>query len=701
MATLAELIRQDRCEREILQGLDQDGTRALVAHLSGIMPAEQAVERILAQTDGNPLFIRELVRFLAAGGAQLATVPPAVRDVIRGRLERLSRSCREVLAVGSVLGQQFDIGTLARVSGRALKGLGVDLEWAQREGLVRAIGADRYRFAHALIRETLYTELSAARRAAVHRLIGETLEVCHASDLDAHLPELAHHFEAAALNAASAEKAVSYAARAGRRAAEALAFEEAELYLNRALAGLERLASARPREHCDLLLDLGRARASAGRREAARAAFDSALTIAREIGDSERLAYAADGFAGQPHVYLDPPALALLEEALAVTPEEDTPLRVRILIRLAGHALWLLRHDRVEALFEEALARARRIADPRTTALVLATRAYLLWGREGPEARHAIATDATQLAESAGDYVTAAWGRLNRIRASLELGDVGASDAELAIVATRVREGRAVWAEHGVVGYRAMRALMSGAFDEAERLCFEAWEHAQRTEFPPGILAFGARLGLLRRDQGRLAEMESMIRGLSTGRGVASGWRCAVVLLLAEIGQATEAQRELQQVMTNQWDALRHDPEWTVAAACLAEACALLDSAEFAARLYALLLPRAELNAVLGEAQVFFGCVALYLGILATTLENHDAAVRHFETALAMHERMAAEPWRVRTVWHYARLLGRSGRHRDRERVRALVPPAIDSARRLGMQALVERLSAVANDGAA
>lgn len=698
--TLAELARHGLGRRIQLEGLHPGEVLELVRGLVGGAPSEQTLDAVLAKTDGNPLFIRELVRYLAphaatSPGSSPGTVPPGVRDVIRGRLGRLSPACQQALAVASVIGCEFDLRTVARVCRETPDVIGDEIQAAYRASLVRSSGGHRHRFTHALIQEALYAELPPARRAELHQSVGESLEAQHASDLQAHLPELAHHFAEAAVRGA-VEKAVRYAEQAGRRATELLAFEEAEAHVLRALEALASTTTPDPARRCELLLSLGRARDGCARRGDARRAYADAVTIARDLDDGALFARAADGFAGQPHVYLDPAGLELLEEALAKCEPEDTPLRVRILVRLAGHLFWSFRHERVTALADEALERARRIGDPSTTALTQATRAYLLWGRGTPEERLAIAAEATRLADEAGDHPTAVWGQFNRVRAWLELGDVEASDRDFTDLARRVRERRALWVEHGVVGYQSMRALLAGRFEEAELYNTEALELGQKVEFESAILAFGARLGVLRREQGRLAEIEGLFHGVTQGTAVIdSGWRCATTLLLAEIGRHDAARAEIEQLYDHDADNLRNDPEWMVGVACLSEACVLVGDLERAADLYERLLPFARLNVVLGEAQVYIGAVSHYLGIVAASGAEVpgrlDAAVKHLEVAYDMHRRMGAEPWVARTGFSLAEALRSRGHGNDDERVVAVASAAKEIARRLDMKALLER----------
>ena len=116
----------------------------------------------------------------------------------------------------------------------------------------------RYSFRHALVRQTLYDELSTTRRVRLHRRIGEAIEAAHRDDIEPHLPKLAHHFGEAAA-AGDIAKGVDYARRAADQALDQVAYEEAGRLCERALA-LNDADEARPAMRCELHLLLGAAR---------------------------------------------------------------------------------------------------------------------------------------------------------------------------------------------------------------------------------------------------------------------------------------------------------------------------------------------------------------------------------------------------------------------------------------------------------
>ena len=198
--TLGELGREGLSHRIILRGLSENDVARFVEITSGAKPPLALVDAVYRETEGNPFFVNEVVRLLVADGrldkpesvtSWSVTIPQGVREVVGRRLDHLSDECNRVLTIGSVIGREFDLKTVEKVLSQAEEGrmtgdrLIEVLEEAVAARVITEVPnrLDWYSFAHALIRETLYEELSTARRVRLHRQIGEVLE----SDVDAHL----------------------------------------------------------------------------------------------------------------------------------------------------------------------------------------------------------------------------------------------------------------------------------------------------------------------------------------------------------------------------------------------------------------------------------------------------------------------------------------------------------------------------------
>jgi predicted ATPase len=268
--TLAELGRLPVMRRVRLTGLDRGEVAQLAELTAGVAPAEQLVAELFAETEGNPLFVLEVVRLLAFEGrlgskAPNGTpIPQTIREAIGRRLRTLSGECRRVLSLGSVLGREFGLVALERTADytgidRLLGVLDEAIAARVVEDLPGSFG--RLRFGHALIRDTLYEEIPATHRRRLHLRVAEVLETLYAGNSEPHLAELAHHFSLA-LPAAAPETALEYAMRAGRRAADVLADEEAVRFYRLAVDILERTGVKDDARRRELLVLLDQAQAS-------------------------------------------------------------------------------------------------------------------------------------------------------------------------------------------------------------------------------------------------------------------------------------------------------------------------------------------------------------------------------------------------------------------------------------------------------
>ena len=268
-AALADLRRDGALDRVGLRGLAEDDVAALARDLLGDDALAAAVH---ARTDGNAFFVEEVLR----GLGESAEVPESVRQAVGVRLARLGRDANELLAAAAVLGLECDAETLVGTAGLEPAAAEGALDEVLQARLLRpAAAARRFEFAHALVREAVYDELNVLRRARLHRQAAEALT---ARGEDAHLEEIATHlFEAA--GTADARLAADALTRAGRRALERLAYEDAAERFARALQALE-LAGAED-DAGPVLLARGDALLRAGEPAAAREAFSAAALIAR------------------------------------------------------------------------------------------------------------------------------------------------------------------------------------------------------------------------------------------------------------------------------------------------------------------------------------------------------------------------------------------------------------------------------------
>ena len=693
---LAELVREPQTAHVALTGLAEADVAEYIAVSTGVEPAPRLVAAIHAETEGNPLFVGEVVRLLdgegriADGDAHLG-IPPGVRVVIGQRVERLSAQCRDVLAAASVMGREFQLDALMGLSELPRDQLLDVLDEALAERLLTDVpGAHgRLRFGHALIRDTLYDELTSARSLLLHRLAGEALEVIYAGDLEPHLSELAQHFYAAAPGGTT-DKAIAYARRAGDRAAAQLAYEEAVRHFELALT-LVTETTAR----CDVLLALGDAHARAGDRAASKQTYDQAAQLAAASDLREHFAHAALGYGGRIIWDVsrdDEHLLTLLEQALDGLPDEDSALRVRVLARLSGGPLRDARFppERFARLSDEALAMARRVGDPATIAYAVHAN---ISGHLTPDyapRRLELATELLEVATRSGDAERVLDAHSERSEALFELGRRDEAERELdamALVALELRQPSQAWLART---HHARLALLDGRLDEAERLVTEAHEMGELVQSWNATVTYLLQLYALRREQGRLGEIEDLVRRSGQDYATYPIFRCVAAQTAVAEGNADEARELLEALTADDFAQLPYDEEWLLSICLLAEvACALAD-VERARLLYERLLPYEDRVAITCQ-ELSIGAVARYLGLLAAAIGRPDDAERHFEHALELNALIGARPWLAYTQEDYARFLGMRGAVDDAKRADGLLAEAAATYAELGMPSSAER----------
>jgi DNA-binding winged helix-turn-helix (wHTH) protein/tetratricopeptide (TPR) repeat protein len=718
--TLGELAREPACQRVALRGLAEADVLRFIELTAERAPAPGVAAAVHAMTEGNPFFIGEIVRLLVAegrlerppDGTTLAVaLPQGVREAIGRRLSALSEPCNRALALASVIGREFHLHVLQRVAELPAESLLALLdEAAGARILVPDPGAPgRYAFAHALVRETLYEELTLPVRVRLHRRVGEVLEEVHGADVTAHLPELAYHFFQAAPGGEAA-RAVAYARRAAERALELLAYEEAAGHYQRALEATDFATPPDEAARCALLLGLGDAQSRSGERTAARCTFERAAAIARRLGRPDDLARAALGFGGRAEFGVGPDEAvrALVEEALAALGEDDHALRARLLSRMTGTEPYSISMETRRRLSAEAVALARRAGDRATLVAALSARFWALLGPDHLDERFAVGEELLALATKSGDRNCAFLAHEVRLGVSLVRGDIPAADREIEIMgalAAELRQPVELWF---VTWSRASRAVADGRFAEAERLMNEGLAIGERAQHPAAPQAFAGQMLWLRGEQGLLEhaeQVEAAFRSLIERRPASHAiLQAGVANLHSDLGRLAEARQELDALATHGFADIERDEHWLVTMHLLAEVCADVGDAPRAALLYDLLRPFADLNVVHDLIRAYRGSASLALGMLARTMGRFPEAIGHLESALVMNRRLGTRPYVVRAQCEYVRVLLDRGSRADLPKARQLLAAARVAAEEMGMKrgvAVATALAARLDEGAA
>ncbi len=688
----AELARDVNVERMTLDGLDPLDVERVVADRLG-QPFPALARVLQRETNGNPLFVRELVAHFSAGGhldghtwrtgitlAEQIGVPAGVRDLLSARLAQLSEATREGLTVCAVMGAVFDVHLVSALMQEPEDAVFSFVDEAVRAGVVvedELYG--RWHFAHPLYRAVLTEALSHTARSRWHARIVDTLEACGDDSPDV-IDMLAYHSASASNLPGMAPRAIAHARRAAIDAARVFAWERAAAHYERAVTVMEAQPDHDPIELCDLVLALADARVRSLERQHALPLFLRAAELATELGSLERVVRAAVGYGYMAKAAVaDDRALECWEKALVGT--DDPAMRATLLAARATH-MWLRGNDRqARDESEHALELARSTDDDRALAVALAARSIALWGTPDVETRFLVSRE---LAAHGGHCHDDEW-MLDGIELVavplLQSGRVDAFDAVAGELAVAGRKAGHATSVAQATQWFAMRALMQGRLADARRLAHDVIEIAPNA--PNFALGFAAQHVMIERASGRAAELVPFVASAVERNPDLLAWRSVYALLLAEHSddgahQALDAVVEMLARAPRDWT-------WVASAIGAATAAVALRRADAAAAVEPLLEPYSGQLVVIASGTSCEGPVDLYLALLAATLGRPRIARERFEAALALHRRVDGDALLVRTRREYAQFLRTVGTRDAIAQARRLDAAAASVADALGI----------------
>ena len=702
---LSRLRRVDTVDHLRLEGLAVTQLAELVDALAGTDSGgeDDLARRLGEETGGNPLFTVELLRHLveidavgpARPGSELAPLemPETVRDVVSQRVLRLGAGPSRVLTLASVIGLEFDLALLAAALDEDDGEVLAHLEMASAAHLVVEAGTPgRFAFSHAVIAHTLEQTLTSTRRARDHLRVAQAIEQVHGDGGGPHLPDLAAHL-AAAGPLADPVRAGETARRAGDQAMAQLAPDEAVRWYR---AALDQTVGDEAR--CDVLIPLGTAQQQAGI-PAFRDTLLEAAQLAMALGDDVRLVAAAianNRGSRARTFFVDRERVEVLEAAVATAHGQDSPPIARALALLAAETMhdddWALRLRRSDA----AVDMARRLGDPATLADVLRLRFETTHLPETLALRLQDTAEQVALAEQLGDPLRLAYAYLWRGRVGIEVGDLEGLDRDTARaweLAGKVRDPFLLW---NLSVHRCTRAFIAGDLEGAERKAFECFAVADEAGQPDGRNVLGDQLLVIRDAQGRLAEMEPVMRRTVERYPHVRSMRAVLAYLSSELDQPDEASELLDEDADDGFSRFTRDMVWLASISYAARAATNVHHTMAASRLFDIL--SAWPNQVVWSGSHPHGPVSLLLGGLALTLGQPAQALDFLHDANAMSRGMEAPVWLARGRVGEARALLARGGRRDGAAAGAALGEAFELARRHGLGS-VERQCVALQDG--
>ncbi len=702
---LGELTRDGLFQRVLLRGLSLEDVGRFIEMTSGNSPPRGLVEAVHTQTEGNPLFVTEVVRLLVQEGELGAEqvretdswtirIPEGVREVIGRRLNRLSQRCNEALTVASLLGREFTMSQLRPLveevtEDRLFEILEEALAARVIEELPQSVG--RYQFTHALIQETLAAELSLTRRVRLHARIAETLEDLYGDDAESHAAELAHHF-AQAQTLTGPGKVVRYSLLAGERALASYAHEDALACFQRALAAKE--GSAMKPELADaetaaILFGLGQAQAALNQVQEAVPNLTRAFDYYADSEDVSR----AIAIAQNPHsTQLISGMHEAISRAIHLVPPDS--LQAGHILANHGYCLGLTSngYEAAQVAFDQAQSIAGRHSDVALEMRVLANSGNIDGFHMRWDGSLAKCLQALELAPRVDDLHTEMRAHLWALQPLLNaVGDLEGArfhTAEMLAAAERLRDG--LWLPRSLSFQIGLRCLI-GDWQAARDLSDQSLGRFPQNRFLLGQRALfeyqlgdyaqgGAYLKLL-------VDAEAIVRSIE-GLRADTGPNAARIAQIARITGVADRFDVVEAAAQAVISSAVPLPFSIFEARCgLALMAVHLGDVDLAGEQYA---------ALVAQRRTFVARVDLavdrMLGLLAQTMGNLDQAAGHFEDSLAFCRRAGYRPELAWTCCDYADALREREGEGDRDKIITLLDESLAISSELGMRPLMERV---------
>ena len=402
------------------------------------MLAAAAAER----SGGNAFFLGELWRHLLHHGVvnrvddrwvvrrDIATVgaPDSVKDVVAGRMARLSRRARRLLELAAAAGLRVEFQVVSLAADMNADDVSAGLDELVDSGFLVSVSGRllTYQFIHALVRDTVEEVMSPSLKAGLHLRIAEALEQIYETDQRAVYAELARHFGAASA-LGGAERGVRFGRLAAEQAKSAGAYDEAISHLEAVL----KMLPDDTIETTEVLVDLGQIQMRGGHAFRAQDTHQRAFDTARRNGWPQQVGRAALGYEEAVHQPGAPggPAVRMVSEAIALVGEEQSPLRVHLQASLSRGLYLAGDREGAVAAADVALEMARAIDDVECVVAVLQA---LIVVTPEPWRLLEASTELRALSIRLGDSWSAVYATANMFRILVELGDLDqASEATI------------------------------------------------------------------------------------------------------------------------------------------------------------------------------------------------------------------------------------------------------------------------------
>ncbi len=713
---LARLItrfqREEICQTLVLPGLNELEVYELLQGLGLRRPSHQLVATISQATQGNPLFIQEVLHHLVKrdalqeqGGYVITSsssadlpLPKQVTGAIITRFQDLSERCRTVLTLASFLGENFSLQKLAVLSGVNEDELLDLLEEGLHHRFLLSEG-QTFRFTHSLFRHVCYNEPSVARRQRIHHQIARTLEDLYAGHLEDHILEIAYHLVKAG-PVVEREKIIQYARQAGDQAFKISAWGDAAYYYTAALSVAESGNFLSPHDlatlhyqagvACYRDMDVGPCLAHYQKAIEAYRQTDDVRGLAQALMEKTRVQFTLASVPYGTLVDVQP-----LEEVLQALDQKEVGLRGRISTILAL-AYWTAKQpDKAQKMAYRALEIGQNLPDDRlcshaSFALGMAELQMLCLSETLESWQQSL-----NYARRANDPWFQDWPLTRMPLHLIRLGRLDEGEA-VALEGSILTRQAHDWANHSMaLAALVTAAVIRGDFVAAEKYAHETLMMVSRSRYPWGGTFALPALACARALRGAWAEAEDALDILMEPGRIfeepgpvfqTDTWIYRQFIhaytgdfAAVEVGSASEL-----------FSSRAIDPYILAPLCALVEIGDLMDKPSLDGYPYQILSMALERGALFSAGGWTF-LIPRILGVAATLNQRWDKAEAHFQRAIDVATSIGARPELGQTYLNYARMFLARKRKGDRHRASELVKQAVTLFLELGMKPFIRR----------
>ena len=597
---------------------------------------------LVDRTNGNPFYIRRLTSEgpLPGPGSldRLIAERSGLRGVLVAPFLRLPEGTRRTLTTAALLAERLSPTLLAAATGKPVPEVTDDIAVGIRAGVLLH-GPTGLSFVHALVRDAVVAHATADERAQADAAIATAME--ETGD-DLLIGPSAVHWDRAGGPAASA-RCRDRARLAAARAATVRAHEEAVHFARMSLRHARALGAS-TEDLAERLIELARYEWMANLVPDAMTSCVEAVDLGEESGRGDLMAQAAMVPQGIGSIEVSRVVDRLCRRALELLPEEDLEARAGLLSQRAVAAAEEASDSSADGLSAAALDLARQSRSTHAELAAIAARHFVLSYPQAIDQRIPLVDRAVELGRASTTAMGALWGHLWQAEIALQLGDLAGLDTSIGDIGRTARSRSSPVGRWHELRLLALRAAMSGSFEEARAHARDGLGIAERVGDSSMIgmhFAFRQQLAYMRGDPNEVPEAMDAL---------AHAPPIPLVQVSLSLAQCLTGQLEAAaatfEALRGVPDRMPLGPRWAPTVYQIAVVAVLLDDAEVAERCYLLLSPTAHwYGADGGGAPFSHGSNEYPIGLMAQAYGDIAVASGHFERAIEADVRLGARPY--------------------------------------------------------